>query len=212
MFAHVGVIVSCPPWHAGSPPPAGQTFEIADVHVSAPVRNPGMQGGLLRDGRYELQEPSTLDLIKTAYDVDAETILGGPSWLKWDRFDLAASTPSSAPPAAIKIILQALLAKRFQLVTHRDIRPLPGICSYRRQGQAELARGRRASNSGCSAESPPPTPGVIAFVAASCRMTNGGFVDSTGTWVSTSDGPRRPAAGGRCRGNQYLRLSRSNSA
>jgi len=64
------------------------TFQIADVHESAPIGNPAMQGGALRAGRFELRRATMLDLIKTAYGVDPEVVFGGPGWLELDRFDV----------------------------------------------------------------------------------------------------------------------------
>jgi uncharacterized protein (TIGR03435 family) len=169
VFARISLIGLLSSAAFGQPPATAQTFEIADVHVSSPSRNPIMQGGPLRDGRYELRKASMLDLIRTAYDVDADSILGGPSWLEWDRFDLAARTPPSASPAAIRIMLQTLLAERFQLVIHRDTRPLPGFVLTVSKGKPKLHDADGASDSRCSAEPPPPAPGVVPSIAASCR-------------------------------------------
>lgn len=41
-------------------------------------------------GRYELHHASMVDLIHTAYNVDAEAVFGGPSWLDSDRFEVLA--------------------------------------------------------------------------------------------------------------------------
>ncbi len=68
-----------------------------------------------------------LDLIRIAYGVDASKIVGGPSWLELDRFDVAGKAPESIPPETIKLMLQALLADRFKLALHKDTRPLPGL-------------------------------------------------------------------------------------
>ena len=65
----------------------GQTFEFAEVHVSAPSTNPTMRGGSLRGGRYEVRTATMVDLISAAYDMEPDKVLGGPSWLDWDRFE-----------------------------------------------------------------------------------------------------------------------------
>jgi len=57
-----------------------------------------------------------LDLIKTAYRVDADTVFGGPSWLDWDRFDVIAKVPPATSSETVGLMLQALLADRFKLV------------------------------------------------------------------------------------------------
>lgn len=153
----------------GQPPSTAQTFEIANVRVSASVRNPKMQGGLLREDRYELRQASMLDMIRTAYGLDADAILGGPSWLGWDRFDVVAKVPPSASPAAVKVMLQLLLADRFQLAVHKGTKLMPGFVLTVSKGKPKLREADGASNTGCLAQPPAPAPGVVPFIAASCR-------------------------------------------
>ncbi len=61
-----------------APAPA---FELADVHVSPPrmVTNAPMAGGGIRQGVYVLRNATMVDLIRTAYDVEPEKVVGGPS-------------------------------------------------------------------------------------------------------------------------------------
>jgi uncharacterized protein (TIGR03435 family) len=84
-------------------PPA---FDAADVHVSAPVRNPFMRGPRVRDGRYEIRNANIVDLISTAYSVDRDKVTGGPSWLEMDRYDVLAKVPPRSDRAAQNAMLQ----------------------------------------------------------------------------------------------------------
>jgi hypothetical protein len=52
-------------------------FELADVHVSAKKPTPQMQGGVLRGDRYEMRQATMVDLVRTAYGVDADKVIGG---------------------------------------------------------------------------------------------------------------------------------------
>ena len=63
-----------------------------------------------------------VDLISSAYGVDPDKVLSGPNWLELDRFDILATAPAGASPEALKTMLQALLADRFQLKVHIDKR------------------------------------------------------------------------------------------
>src|SRR5580700_9095040 len=73
-------------------------FDLADVHLTREMNpTPEVTGGVLRGGRYELRQASMLDLIVTAWRVDADTVLGGPAWLQMDRFDVIAMAPGSTP-------------------------------------------------------------------------------------------------------------------
>ena len=95
-----------------------------------------MQDGLARGGRYEVRQATLMDLIRTAYTVDADTIFG-PPWLDADRFDIAAKAPASTSPEAARLMLRSLLADRFQLAVHEDRRPMPGFVLGRGRGSRD---------------------------------------------------------------------------
>ena len=67
-----------------------------------------MTGGVLRGGRYDLRDATMLDLITTAYGVDADSVLGGPSWLEVTRFDVVDVPFGALAPDALKKMLQGL--------------------------------------------------------------------------------------------------------
>src|SRR5262245_31289184 len=82
-------------------------FETADVHTSPGGFFAGLGTAPLLNGRYELRSATMVDLIATAYGLDADKVLGGPSWLEADRFDVIARAPSGATPETAKVMLQA---------------------------------------------------------------------------------------------------------
>ncbi|MGA3098278.1 MAG: TIGR03435 family protein [Bryobacteraceae bacterium] len=98
-------------------------FEVADVHVSAPGAD--ASGGARVPGRFELRGVTMLRLIMTAYGVEEDRVIGGPSWLDVDRFDIIAKPLSSLSEATLQPMLQALLAERFNLAIRNEDRPLP---------------------------------------------------------------------------------------
>jgi uncharacterized protein (TIGR03435 family) len=91
-------------------------FEVADVHPPAQIDNPTpfMTGGVLRGGRYNLRNATMMDLITTAYNIDADTVFGGPDWLEFDRFEVVAAAPAATPRPTLRLMLQSLLADRFK--------------------------------------------------------------------------------------------------
>src|SRR5690348_6815095 len=93
-IAIVSAVVIC-----AQTPPGTQTFEAADVHVSAPGTSES--GGFLPNGRLEFRAYTLFRLITTAYDLPPDRIFGGPSWLDTDRFDVIAQAAPSTPPAAL---------------------------------------------------------------------------------------------------------------
>jgi uncharacterized protein (TIGR03435 family) len=91
-----------------------------------------------------------VDLMKTAYDVDAGQVLGGPSWLELDRYEVFAKGPVSTSADAARLMLQALLADRFKLQSHRDSRPLPGFAlTVVKAGTPKLKKAGGSGSAGC---------------------------------------------------------------
>jgi uncharacterized protein (TIGR03435 family) len=129
-------------------------FEVADVHVS-PLRPDGRGvtvmegGGIVRGGRYEIYNATLVELIMSAYDVRADAVLGGPSWLALDRFDVIAKAPADATPASLNAMVQALLADRFKLSTRADTRPMPAWVLTKGAGAPKLRRPTSTAESGC---------------------------------------------------------------
>jgi uncharacterized protein (TIGR03435 family) len=68
-----------------------------------------------------------LDLIRIAWSVDADKVIGGPNWLEKDRFDVVANTAPSTSQDTALLMLRTLLADRFNLVVHPDRKPLPAL-------------------------------------------------------------------------------------
>jgi uncharacterized protein (TIGR03435 family) len=120
------ILTICGGWPAFSQSPeAPARFEIADAHVSAKIVNAFIRTGPVRGGRYEVKNATMVDLIRIAYGFDADKILGGPSWLEMDRFDVLAKVPADSTSETQKLMLQSLLEDRFKLVVRKDTRPLP---------------------------------------------------------------------------------------
>jgi uncharacterized protein (TIGR03435 family) len=144
--------------------PAKPAFEIADVHASAPFKNATMQGGVLRNGRYEIRRATMLDLIRSAYGVSPDTVVGGPAWLAWDRFDVIAKAPPSAPAETVRLMLQGLLADRFKLIVHKDTQPIEGFVLSQGKGKPKMKTASASSEPGCQVQPPQPPMNLV-----SCR-------------------------------------------
>ena len=96
-------------------PPSLPTFEAASIEPSS--------GGLI-DVRvsprsFVARTSTVVDLIQQAYGVKSWEIFGGPEWVRIDRFTIRATTATDTPSERMKLMLQALLADRFQLQIDR---------------------------------------------------------------------------------------------
>jgi uncharacterized protein (TIGR03435 family) len=100
-------------------------FEVASLKPSPPdVRGGGIrpaQGG----ERYDANGVSLRLLITVAYRVKADQVVGGPGWMDTDRFDMHAKAEKPSNAEELHIMLQNLLAERFQLQLHRTTKELP---------------------------------------------------------------------------------------
>jgi len=152
-------------------PNSQPSFDIADIHASARSANPFFSGAFLRGSRYELRKATMVDLITTAYSVDAAKVLGGPAWLETDRFDVIALTPPSTSQETARLMLQTLLADRFKLTVHKDDKSLPTFALKAGNGKPKMKESDGSGSPGCQPVPPaaPPQPGEVPYAVASCH-------------------------------------------
>jgi uncharacterized protein (TIGR03435 family) len=137
------------PAPAEAPPPSTEPL-IVDVHPS-PYRPTIDYSTNISPQRFEIRHATLFDLIEFAYnlgeqDDDRENpaIVGGPTWIDFDRFDLTAkisalktpalnagpanpANPSATADDPIRTVLKRVLAERFHLTYHTEDHPLPGF-------------------------------------------------------------------------------------
>jgi uncharacterized protein (TIGR03435 family) len=130
-------------------------FDAADVHVSpkTPLQVPRTNPP--RNGRYEIKNATMLDLVRIAYGVNPQVVLGGPNWLELDRFDVIAKVPADTDAQKA---LQPLLADRFKLVAHKETKPIPvWVLASGKQHRLKEADG--SGQTGCRIQDAGGTPG-----------------------------------------------------
>lgn len=98
-------------------------FEVATVK---PSKSAGVSLRLSPSGLFETTGTSLRDLIKFAYDLHPREIIGGPSWLETEKYDVTGKPDKPGKPDLnrVKVMVQKLLADRFQITFHRDKREL----------------------------------------------------------------------------------------
>ena len=123
-----------------------------------------------------------LDLIRIAYGFDPDKVLGGPSWLGMDRFDVIAKVPDDSTPETQKQMLQTLLADRFKLVVRKETKPLPTYALV--QGKTpHLKKAEGTEEAGCRPQSGSgaPAEGGIRLMIVQCKR-NGHHTLSARAW------------------------------
>ena len=104
--------------------PVFSAFEVATIKPSDPAR-PGKLFTIR--GQEVITINTTLsDLITMAYDLHLKQITGGPSWLESDKYDITGKpeVPGQPNVTQLKIMIQKLLADRFQLKFHTEKKEL----------------------------------------------------------------------------------------
>jgi uncharacterized protein (TIGR03435 family) len=114
------------------PPPAEQEFEVAMITPAAP--NTKHTNVEIR-GHEALFRGTTMQfLIMYSYDdVNEATLVDIPPWFLAKRWDITAKIPvdptaknSNVDQEDVKAMLRSLLADRFKLQVHREVRPADG--------------------------------------------------------------------------------------
>ena len=123
--AAVTVLLVCHVVSAQSPIEEPE-FKNVDVHAAAPGGRDQATGRFAPGARFEINGFTMLDLVVRAYGVsDPDRVVGGPFWMGFDKFDIIAEVPDGVRAAAMRPMLQKLLADRFGLAAHRDEKTMP---------------------------------------------------------------------------------------
>jgi uncharacterized protein (TIGR03435 family) len=161
------LLFSFPAFGQNSEPPR---FVAADVHVSPKTQNQFMRPPSTRGERYEVKNATMVDLISLAYSSNSTKILGGPSWLEMDRFDIIAKQPPQTAPNTQALMLRSLLAERFKLVVREDTKPLPTYALTVGK-KPQLKEGDGSGDTGCKPRSTAvagaPAEGTLRIAFAS---------------------------------------------
>ncbi len=141
-------------WDVPKPPPppkpmapdANPSFEVATIK---PNPNGSGKGFRISGRTFSTINTSLEDLIVFAYDVHAKQIVNGPDWINKDKFDITAVPDREGSPSnrQWKVMVQKLLADRFQLVFHHEKRDLNVyILSVAKGGPKNLIKSDRTDD------------------------------------------------------------------
>lgn len=146
LIAVVGVFPICPQAPATRP-----EFDVATIRLNTDG-GPYVFNGMKSLGTFSSQNQTLSNLIQEAYGARSgqrnwlpyfkapgmgAPILGGPSWLTDDRWDITAKWNAAPAGAAVtrqliqsaqsqmELMLRTLLEERFQLKLHRETRDMP---------------------------------------------------------------------------------------
>lgn len=104
---------------------AHPSFAVATIKPHDPDERD--RGIWVQGDHFDVSAASVEKLMKWAYSVHAQQIVGGPDWIRQDRYDINGRPDIAGEPDLMqqREMIGKLLADRFQLKFHRERRELP---------------------------------------------------------------------------------------
>src|SRR5262249_1167080 len=128
------ILLAIAAWGVFAQTTARPAFEVASINPSLSERimyvRP-LPGRLTADATLQV-------LMQYAYGVQPFQVVGGPSWLTSERYQIDATADATASRDRMFLMLQSLLEDRFQLKTHRDIKDQPVFALVADKGGVKL--------------------------------------------------------------------------
>ncbi len=131
------------------------TFEVASVKPSNP-NPPDVMSGLARmsprGGRLTVANFPLRLLIRAAYGLQDSQLVGGPSDLLSQKFDIVAKAEDGAGQNAkdLLLMLRPLITERFKLKAHTELRESSIYALIRSRSDGTLGPEMKASTSDCA--------------------------------------------------------------
>jgi uncharacterized protein (TIGR03435 family) len=140
---------------------AAQTPSAFEV-TSVKPNTSGTLGIMIRTppGRFIATNVTLRMLIRSAYqNMPDFRMIGGPSWIDTDRFDVDATAGSAAGPNTaeqLRLMIQSLLEDRFKMKSHMETRELPIYLLVLARRDGKLGDHLKPATNECKEIVPPP--------------------------------------------------------
>jgi uncharacterized protein (TIGR03435 family) len=126
------------------------TFEVASVKRVRDYSPVATMNGDISHGRLTLNNAHIKQMIAVAYEIQSVRIEGGPGWIGTDQFQIAAKAEDpETTDKQVRVMLQSLLADRFQLRIHRETKSLPSYTLRTAAGGARLEHAQEGGTDRC---------------------------------------------------------------
>ncbi len=102
-------------------------FEVASIRPSRPGASPqSARIVFLADG-FDAHDSTIGDILDMLNGWQLDRVLGGPNWMRTDRYDIHAKASGPVAKEEQHDALLALLAERFKLSVHSETRDIPAM-------------------------------------------------------------------------------------
>ncbi|HEV8146330.1 MAG TPA: TIGR03435 family protein [Bryobacteraceae bacterium] len=134
-----------------------QQFEVASIKLADP-NDLRKQFQVTPGGRVTLTNLTLKEMIAFAWEVQLFQISGGPAWLSSAHYHLSAKSENRTQWSEVALMIQSLLADRFQLTIHRETRELPIYALVLAKKHRKLGSGLTEAKAGGCRERDPSKP------------------------------------------------------
>ena len=155
-------------------------FEVASVKVNKSGER--LMQLSMPPGRLIAVNVPLRQLIQFSYRLQDYQMVGGPDWQMTERFDINAKAETDASPETVSLMLQTLLADRFKLVIHREVRNMPIYALVIARDDKRLGPKLTASTVDCDAVRSARTPAAQQPRTADGRPLCGMNITRGRTW------------------------------
>jgi uncharacterized protein (TIGR03435 family) len=100
-------------------------FEVASIRLSRSDAGPRDARKNFHGDRFDAEASTVGDILDMLNEYQLFRVIGGPGWMRTDRYDVHAKAGAEIPPKERKAAIMSLLAERFQLVSHYETREIP---------------------------------------------------------------------------------------
>ena len=152
--------------HAQQPP--ALAFEVTSVKANR-TGDRSSRFQLLPGGRFVATNTTVRVLLQSAYRFDdlPFQVIGGPSWLDTERFDVEGRAGTASPaPADVDAMVRALLVTRFKMAYAKETRDMPVYYLTRARADGRPGAQLRTASKPCdktpvTVNMPTPDPNAL---------------------------------------------------
>jgi uncharacterized protein (TIGR03435 family) len=119
----IGVLLAAPVVLSALPLPQQRdanpapAFEVASIKRSN-AQTSSWSFGEQPGGRWSMRNTPVSTVIREAYPAESKRLVGAPDWVARDAYDIDAKAEGEPSLDRIRLMLQSLLAERFQFASH----------------------------------------------------------------------------------------------
>jgi len=142
-------------------------FDVVDIKLNV-SGSPNGVGEILPSGQFRAINIPVKEIIKFAYNLRDEAIVGAPNWVNSDRYDIVGKGPAAGSEETFwrsdsrlqfmrlyytdqtfRQMVQSLLADRFKLAVHSDQRPTSVYALTVAKGGSKLQKTAESGKPDC---------------------------------------------------------------